>query len=98
MSYTAIQFETDGPVATITMDRPEKRIALNHALLASLLTKKEVWHTQADMLGWGAQFRYTTSLNSWLRMAPPPADSRGTMRDFMNARKERIARGEATDY
>ena len=33
MSYTAIQFETDGPVATITMDRPEKRNALNHALL-----------------------------------------------------------------
>ena len=25
MPYTAIQFETDGPVATITMDRPEKR-------------------------------------------------------------------------
>ena len=37
MPYTAIQFETDGPVATITMDRPEKRNALNHALLDDLL-------------------------------------------------------------
>ena len=50
------------------------------------------------MLGWGAQFRYTTSLNSWLRMAPPPADSKVGMRDLMNERKERIARGAATDY
>ena len=68
------------------------------APLASLLTKKEMWHTQADMLGWGAQFRYTTSLNSWLRMAPPPPDSRGGMRDFMNARKAQQERGESTDY
>ena len=37
MPYTAIQFETAGPVATITMDRPEKRNALNHALLDELL-------------------------------------------------------------
>ena len=50
------------------------------------------------MLGWGAQFRYTTSLNSWLRMAPPPADSQVGMRDFMDARKSQIARGESTDY
>ena len=50
------------------------------------------------VLGCGAQFRYTTSLNSWLRMAPPPADSQVGMRDFMDERKERIARGEATDY
>ena len=50
------------------------------------------------VLGWGAQFPYTTSLNSWLRMAPPPADSKVGMRDFMAERKERIARGEATDY
>ena len=38
MTYTAIEFETDGPIATITMDRPEKRNALNHALLDDLLT------------------------------------------------------------
>ena len=50
------------------------------------------------MLGWGAQFRHTTSLNSCLRLAPPPADSQVGMRDFMDERKERIARGEATDY
>ena len=37
MTYTAIEFETDGPIATITMDRPEKRNALNHALLDDLL-------------------------------------------------------------
>ena len=36
------------------------------------------------LLGCGAQFRYTTSLNSWLRMAPPPADSQVGMRDFMD--------------
>ena len=50
------------------------------------------------MLGWGAQFRYTTSLNSRLRMAPPPADSQVGMRDFTDARKSQIARGESTDY
>ena len=50
------------------------------------------------VLGSGAQLRYTTSLNSCLRLAPPPADSQGGMRDFMAERKERIARGEATDY
>ena len=50
------------------------------------------------VLGSGAQFRYTTSLNSWLRMVPPPAASKFGMRDFMEARKERIARGEPTDY
>ena len=50
------------------------------------------------VLGCGAQFRCTTSLNSWLRMAPPPADSQVGMRDFMDERKERIARGAATDY
>ena len=76
----------------------EMAASVAEAPLASLLIKKEMWHTQADMLGWGAQFRYTTSLNSWLRMAPPPADSQGGMRDFMNARKSQIARGEATDY
>ena len=50
------------------------------------------------VLGWGAQSHYTTSLNSWLRVVPPPADSQVGMRDFMAERKERIARGEATDY
>ena len=50
------------------------------------------------VLGCGAQFRYTTSLNSWLRMAPPPADSEVGMRDFMDERKSQIARGEPTDY
>ena len=50
------------------------------------------------MLGCGAQFRYTTSLNSWLRMALPPADSQVGTRDFMDARKSQIARGEPTDY
>ena len=76
----------------------EMAASVAEAPLASLLIKKEMWHTQADMLGWGAQFRYTTSLNSWLRMAPPPADSNVGMRAFMNARKSQIARGEATDY
>ena len=76
----------------------EMAASVAEAPLASLLIKKEMWHTQADMLGWGAQFRYTTSLNSWLRMAPPPADSQVGMRDFMNARKSQIARGEPTDY
>ena len=37
MTYTAIQFETEGPVATITMDRPDKRNALNYDLLRDLL-------------------------------------------------------------
>ena len=46
----------------------------------------------------GAQLRYTTSLNSWLRMAPPPPDSAGSMRDFMNERQAQRERGESTDY
>ena len=50
------------------------------------------------VLGWGAQFRSTTSLNSWPCIVPPPADSQVGMRDFMDERNERIARGEATDY
>ncbi len=50
------------------------------------------------VLGWGAQFRSTTSLNSWPRIVSPPADSQVGMRDFMDERNERIARGEATDY
>ena len=50
------------------------------------------------VLGWGAQFRCITSLNSWPRMVPPPADSQVGMRDFMDARKSQIARGEPTDY
>ncbi|MYC00661.1 MAG: enoyl-CoA hydratase, partial [Chloroflexi bacterium] len=42
MTYTAIEFETDGPIATITMDRPDKRNALNHALLDDLLAALNV--------------------------------------------------------
>lgn len=68
------------------------------APLESILTKKEMWHTQADMLGWGAQFRYTTSLNSWLRMATPEPGGESGMRRLMRDRKARQARGERTDY
>ena len=50
------------------------------------------------VLGWDAQFRSTTSLNSWPRIVPPPADSQVGMRDFMEARKSQIAGGEPTDY
>ena len=50
------------------------------------------------LLGCGAQSHYTTSPNSWLRMAPPPADSQVGMRDYMAERKSQIARGEPTDH
>ncbi|MCZ6890629.1 MAG: enoyl-CoA hydratase/isomerase family protein [Gammaproteobacteria bacterium] len=73
--------------------------SIAEAPLSGLLIKKEMWHTQADMLGWGAQFRYTTSLNSWLRMANPvPQEGESGMRTFMRERKQRQARGESTDY
>ena len=73
--------------------------SIAEAPLDGLLVKKEMWHTQADMMGWGAQFRYMTSLNSWLRMANPvPEESGGGMRDFMRQRKEAQARGEDTGY
>jgi len=73
--------------------------SIAEAPLSGLVTKKEMWHTQADLLGWGAQFRYTTSLNSWLRMANPvPQEGESGMRRFMRERKEQQARGEATDY
>ena len=78
----------------------EMAASIAEAPLSGLVTKKEMWHTQADMLGWGAQFRYTTSLNSWLRMANPVPQEEGEspMRSFMRQRKERIDRGEPTDY
>jgi enoyl-CoA hydratase len=73
--------------------------SIAEAPLESILSKKEMWHTQADLLGWGAQFRYTTSLNSWLRMAnPEPQAGESGMKQMMRDRKDRIARGEGSDY
>lgn len=75
-------------------------LSIAEAPLESIVVKKEMWHTQADMLGWGAQFRYTTSLNSWLRMAHPDPTEGGEnpMHAMRRERKEAIERGEKTDY
>ena len=42
MSYTAIEFDRQAPVATITFNRPEKRNALDHSLLGDLVDALDV--------------------------------------------------------
>ena len=86
------------PAADLEATTREIALSIAEASLETLISKKEIWHTQADMLGMGAQFRYMTQMNSWLRMARPEPSGENPMRLLLDRRKEAKAKGETPAY
>lgn len=71
MTYTALEIDTDGPVATIWMNRPDRHNAFDEVLISELTEAVEALSTQDEirvliLAGRGASFSAGADL-AWMR-------------------------------